>query len=364
MERCTSSVLATCVFMSAFATEVLARTWTDATGKYSAEAELIECRDGQVHLRKADGTLAIVPFDKLSLADQEYVRKRFAQGGTNLVAPGSREHLIDVCATEWLLWAACRGCEGSSLDINEQTFIEATIPLLDGDAEQRLTCFLAMVTPGDANIIEPATGLALIRLQEVAQNLGSPNPNETFLARFNFKTTMMSVGSQEDYSRAAGEFYKSRWRLRRQMRSVLAMDMEVARAAVRLELAANNALTREIAKALVRKAPLVAAPEADDVEKQKNALQIALCSAMTPERAAFVVSTAALLRQAFTSELAQSRSNFRETLAKAVDDNRPCLERFQQAVDAAARRVPAEVVKAKAQARSLIEEAEKKTVNH
>jgi WD40 repeat protein len=55
------------------------RIWTDGTGKYSVEAELVEVEDGQVHLRKAGGQVIIVPLERLSAADQEHVRQEAAQ---------------------------------------------------------------------------------------------------------------------------------------------------------------------------------------------------------------------------------------------------------------------------------------------
>lgn len=46
------------------------RTWTDATGKFKIEAELVRVADGKVELKKTDGTTISVPLDKLSAADQ------------------------------------------------------------------------------------------------------------------------------------------------------------------------------------------------------------------------------------------------------------------------------------------------------
>ncbi len=48
------------------------RTWTDTTGKFKIEAEFVAMEKGQVHLKKDDGTTIAVPFDKLSVADQEF----------------------------------------------------------------------------------------------------------------------------------------------------------------------------------------------------------------------------------------------------------------------------------------------------
>lgn len=50
-------------------------TWVDTTGKYKTEATFIALRDGKVELRKADGSIAKVPLDKLSAADQTLARQ-------------------------------------------------------------------------------------------------------------------------------------------------------------------------------------------------------------------------------------------------------------------------------------------------
>src|SRR6476620_9228443 len=49
------------------------RKWTARTGNFSAEAELVDVKEGNVVLKKADGTIVTVPLDHLSLADVRYV---------------------------------------------------------------------------------------------------------------------------------------------------------------------------------------------------------------------------------------------------------------------------------------------------
>ncbi len=49
------------------------RTWTDATGKFSIDANFVEQKDGDVVLRTADGKTLTVPLDKLSETDQEFL---------------------------------------------------------------------------------------------------------------------------------------------------------------------------------------------------------------------------------------------------------------------------------------------------
>src|SRR3954447_6037028 len=50
------------------------RPWTDTTGMFRVEAELVAIRNGRVVLEKADGSIITVPLEKLSAADQEYLK--------------------------------------------------------------------------------------------------------------------------------------------------------------------------------------------------------------------------------------------------------------------------------------------------
>lgn len=70
-----------------------AREWTDSTGHFSLEAELAESTDGKVHLRKTDGTIIIVAFEKLSKADQEFLEQQGKGGGGE---SASAVHLTDL----------------------------------------------------------------------------------------------------------------------------------------------------------------------------------------------------------------------------------------------------------------------------
>ncbi len=54
------------------------RTWTDASGTYTVEATLQGVVDGKAQLLRADGRRVDVPLDKLSKADQDYVRGTMA----------------------------------------------------------------------------------------------------------------------------------------------------------------------------------------------------------------------------------------------------------------------------------------------
>ena len=51
-----------------------ARKWTDATGNFTVEAELVQSKDGTVRLKKGNGQIINLPVEKLSEADREYLR--------------------------------------------------------------------------------------------------------------------------------------------------------------------------------------------------------------------------------------------------------------------------------------------------
>jgi hypothetical protein len=54
--------------------ETTFRTWTDSTGEHKVEAEFVSATMGQVKLRKADGSEVVLPMERLSEADQEWLR--------------------------------------------------------------------------------------------------------------------------------------------------------------------------------------------------------------------------------------------------------------------------------------------------
>jgi hypothetical protein len=56
-----------------------AREWTDSTGKYKQQADLVAFDDQTVVLKKADGRLVAVPLDKLSKADRDYLKSDSAK---------------------------------------------------------------------------------------------------------------------------------------------------------------------------------------------------------------------------------------------------------------------------------------------
>lgn len=70
------TLLAAAVFL--IPTVANARVWTDATGRYSIEADLIAFNSKTAILQRPDHELGQVPIEKLSKADQEYLKSKEA----------------------------------------------------------------------------------------------------------------------------------------------------------------------------------------------------------------------------------------------------------------------------------------------
>ena len=55
------------------------RTWTDSTGKFKIEATLLDLKDGQVTLERADGRIITMPLERLNKADQNIIKRATAK---------------------------------------------------------------------------------------------------------------------------------------------------------------------------------------------------------------------------------------------------------------------------------------------
>lgn len=67
-------VLMSLLLSSSMVFALNAREWTDKTGVFTVEAELVEVAGATVRLKKTDGTIIAVPLERLSDADQQYVK--------------------------------------------------------------------------------------------------------------------------------------------------------------------------------------------------------------------------------------------------------------------------------------------------
>ena len=95
-------VALTCVGASSL---LLARTWTDRSGRFTVEAEMVDYADGKVTLKKEDGTTVTLPLSKLSFADQKWLReelKRRREATTEVVAANDQSNNAD--SGDWPRW--------------------------------------------------------------------------------------------------------------------------------------------------------------------------------------------------------------------------------------------------------------------
>ncbi len=67
------------------------RTWTDSSGKYRVEAELIEVKDGKAVLRRKDGKRITVAVKRLSEGDQEFLENWLDQQGDGAESPEAQQ---------------------------------------------------------------------------------------------------------------------------------------------------------------------------------------------------------------------------------------------------------------------------------
>src|SRR6476620_1117401 len=85
--RTSSFVLASVFLVPTLAS---ARVWTDSTGKYSIDADLIAFNDSTVVLQRPDHQLGQVPIDKLSQADRDYLKGKEASDAAKKVAGATK----------------------------------------------------------------------------------------------------------------------------------------------------------------------------------------------------------------------------------------------------------------------------------
>ena len=72
----TLSRLSTVAIVCLCSTPCFARQWTDSTGKFSVEAELVSLNADTVVLQKANHEVIAIPLDKLSAKDREYLKSK------------------------------------------------------------------------------------------------------------------------------------------------------------------------------------------------------------------------------------------------------------------------------------------------
>lgn len=81
---------ASLLFLTVDATQALGRVWTDSTGRYSLDAELVAFNDSTVVLKRADHELVAVPIEKLSAPDRGFLKSQDAGKSIREVSGGEQ----------------------------------------------------------------------------------------------------------------------------------------------------------------------------------------------------------------------------------------------------------------------------------
>ncbi len=91
-------ILAATVLWLAQPGDGFARKWTDSTGRFTVEAELVDVQEGNVRLRRDDGTVVSLPRNRLSESDHRYLEAAQPRGlgpaGLTLVKNGEPASVI------------------------------------------------------------------------------------------------------------------------------------------------------------------------------------------------------------------------------------------------------------------------------
>ena len=86
-------LLAVTAFLCPLTSFAETRTWTDGSGNYQTEAEFVDFAEGMVRLKTTDGRVISIQLERLSVADQAYVRQK-ASG--NSPGSGTPDVLIEL----------------------------------------------------------------------------------------------------------------------------------------------------------------------------------------------------------------------------------------------------------------------------
>ena len=87
-----------CGLLVAAAPAAWTRKWTDNTGKFSVEAELVEVKGDKFLLKKPDGSVVTVPIARLSEADRRHVKEQAARPAADTQPPGGGRSSIEADA--------------------------------------------------------------------------------------------------------------------------------------------------------------------------------------------------------------------------------------------------------------------------
>ncbi|MBC8426491.1 SUMF1/EgtB/PvdO family nonheme iron enzyme [bacterium] len=106
-----TAVALAAVLCAVWVSSLGARQWTDRSGEYRVEAELVGFQDGVVTLRKTDGTEVQVALDTLSEADGRFVRGTVGRSGGPAVRGDMTNARTDGQAIDASRWAVLVGVD-------------------------------------------------------------------------------------------------------------------------------------------------------------------------------------------------------------------------------------------------------------
>lgn len=124
-------LLAACLIVvtSLFAAEAATRTWTSSNKKFTVEAELLDFKDGQVHLKRADGQVLRVPLGSLCEEDRDFVKTMLPGVEEQRVRPGAAVREWKSKGGTFTTMAEYLGSDGGKVQLRKLDGEEISVPL-------------------------------------------------------------------------------------------------------------------------------------------------------------------------------------------------------------------------------------------
>jgi hypothetical protein len=109
-----SCVVVVVVLLVARRAAAQSREWSDNTGRFRIQAELVEVAEDGVTLRRTDGSTVKVPLDRLSEADQRHIRERGARPVPRQAANNPEDRLLESIVRVGFTFKTSNGEEGGA----------------------------------------------------------------------------------------------------------------------------------------------------------------------------------------------------------------------------------------------------------
>jgi hypothetical protein len=184
------------------------RTWTSRDGKFTTQAELLDFKDGQVELRKADGAVIKVPLASLCDEDRELVRSLFPGAQEEAPRPGAEYREWASKAGTFTTTAEYLGYDGGKVHLRKLDGEEIFVPLTalsDADRDwireelARQKEDEAAAAEAEAQEVTEQFGpqtvaMQLVKLEPPRGRSTRGNPAEYFLRMTDPQTFFLQVG--------------------------------------------------------------------------------------------------------------------------------------------------------------------------